>query len=96
LLCGLSVLLFSQQASKPKITIAGTPSEPIAVGTCTSSTFGYVELNGRRNGFTDAEFGNAMIAALHQGYVITVYPPTKSGIFVNQECNGSLNRLSGL
>jgi hypothetical protein len=87
--CGLSVVLFAQQPSKPKITITGVPSEPIAAGTCTSSTFGYLDLNGKRSDFTEAEFGKMIMPALRQGYVLTIYPPTKSGTFVNQECHGT-------
>lgn len=77
------------QPEKPQVTIMGVPSEPTPPGTCTSSTFGYLELNGKRTGFTDAEFGQMILPALRQGYVITIYPPTKRGIFVNQECHSA-------
>ena len=86
---GLSVLLFSQQPSKQNMTIHGSPSEPIATGSCVSTTFGYIELNGKTADFTDAEFGHVISAALRQGYVLTIYPPTKRGVFVNQECHPS-------
>ena len=89
LVCGLTILLFAQKPQQPKITIVGAPSEPIPTGTCTSSTFGYLELNGKTVEFTDAEFGQMIMPALRQGYVLTIYPPTKRGIFVNQECHNS-------
>lgn len=88
-LCGLSFILLAQEPTQPKMTIVGAPPEPIAEGTCTFSTFGYVKLNGKATEFSGAEFGNAVLAALRQGYVLTIYPPTKSGIFVNQECHGT-------
>jgi hypothetical protein len=84
-----TVLLFAQQPQKPSISISVVPSDPIPPGTCTSSTFGYVELSGRRTGFTDEEFGKAIQSALRQGYVLTIYPPTKRGIFINQECHSA-------
>jgi hypothetical protein len=90
LISGLSAILLAQQPSKPTgYTIEITPPEPIAVGACASSTFGYLELNGKRTDFTEAEFGRMILPALRQGYVLTIYPPTKSGIFVNQQCHNS-------
>src|ERR1039458_3754174 len=89
LVCGLTTFLLAQQPSNPKVRIEGSPSEPIANGTCTSSTFGYMELNGNSAGFSDAEFGKAIRAALRQGYVLTIYPPTKRGTFINQDCHGA-------
>jgi hypothetical protein len=80
----LVLVLFGQEPTKPKVTIKGIPSEPIAAGTCTSSTFGYLEWNGKRTDFTETEFGHMILPALRQGYVMTIYPPTKRGIFVNQ------------
>ena len=84
-----TVFLFAQQPQKPSISVSGAPNEPVQPGTCTSSTFGYLELSGKRAGFTDEEFGKAIQSALRQGYVLTIYPPTKSGIFLNQECHGA-------
>jgi hypothetical protein len=84
-----AMLLFGQKLQKPSVSVSGAPSEPIPPGTCTSSTFGYLELGGRRAGFTDEDLGKAIQSALRQGYVLTIYPPTKSGIFLNQECHGA-------
>lgn len=84
-----ALMLLAQQPKYAKLTsITGIPGEPIAAGTCTTSTSGYLELGGETSGFNDAEFGKAILSALHQGYVITMYPPTKNGIFLNQECHG--------
>jgi hypothetical protein len=85
----LALALFGQEPSKRGVTITPIPPEPIAVGTCTSSTFGYLEWNGKRTGFTEAEFGHMLMPALRQGDVLTIYPPTKSGTFVNSECHGT-------
>jgi hypothetical protein len=88
--CSLAALLvlalFGQEPSKPVIAgVKVLPSEPIPSGSCTSSTAGYIEKNGRTD-FTDAEFGQMILSALKGGYVLTLYPRTKSGIFIFQEC----------
>jgi|ERR1017187_2196810 hypothetical protein len=82
----LAFSLLGQQPNKPTISkITAVPSEPIPKGTCTSSTAGYLEKAGRTN-LTDAEIGKSVFGALRQGYIVTIYPPTKRGIFVNFEC----------
>src|ERR1700682_5450636 len=86
----LVVAMFGQEFHKPKIaSIKGVPSEPISPGKCTFSTFGYLEDHGKTNDFTEAEFGHMILPALRDGYVLTIYPPTKRGIFVNQECHSA-------
>lgn len=85
---GNAIFPSAQQSERPQMTITVAPSEPIAPGMCTSSTFGYLELNGKRADFSDADFGRAIMSALRQGYVVTIYPPTKSGVFLNQDCHG--------
>jgi len=78
---------FSQQLEKPRISnITTLPSEPILAGNCKSSTAGYLEMPSRRTDLTDAEIGHSISKALKDGYIITVYPKTKRGIFVNYEC----------
>ena len=76
-----------QQTTKPTIaSISGVPSEPMpTTGNCTSSTSGYLELH-RRTELTEAEIGKFVRSSLQNGYVVTIYPRTKSGIFVNMEC----------
>ena len=86
---GAVLIALAQQLSKPKMTIAVSPSEPIATGSCTVSTSGYLDLNGKTDSFTDEEIGKMIMPALRQGYVLTIYPPTKRGIFVNQECHSN-------
>ncbi len=83
----LALAMFGQEFQKPKIaSIKGVPSEPISPGRCTFSTSGYLEQHGKINDFTEAEFGRMILPALREGYVLTIYPPTKRGIFVNAEC----------
>ena len=84
-----TLMVFPQQGDKPKVSLSATPPVPVAAGTCTSSTSGYLDLNGKTAGFTDEEFGRMILPALRQGYVLTIYPPTKRGVFVSQECHGS-------
>jgi len=82
-------MTFAQQKEKNTVSISVLPPEPVAGGTCKSSTFGYLDFNGKTEQFTDEELGKMIMPALRQGYVLTIYPPTKRGIFVNQECHGS-------
>jgi hypothetical protein len=76
---------------RPRIaSITAVPSEPIPPGKCTYSTSGYLELkDGKTKDFSDAEFGQMILPALRDGYVLTIYPPTKRGIFVNSECRSA-------
>jgi hypothetical protein len=79
--------VIAQEITKPTIgNITVVPSEPIAPGTCTSSSAGYLEESGGRTKLTDREIGQTISAALKGGYVVTVYPPTERGIFVFYEC----------
>lgn len=82
-------ILFAQNANKPIVTMNPHPSEPIATGDCKNSSVGYLYLNGKSTDFTDEEFGKMIMPALRQGYVITIYPQTKRGIFVYQECHNT-------
>lgn len=81
-----ATVLFGQD--KPKISsVVGIPSEPIPPGKCTYSTSGYLETEaGKTQNFTDAEFGRLILPALQDGYVLTIYPPTKRGFFVSAVC----------
>lgn len=86
----LAIPLFAgaQQASKPQIgKVVGLPSDFTPSGNCASSTQGYLTMpkNGRAK-LTDSELGKSIRSALQQGYVITVYPETKNGVFADMEC----------
>jgi hypothetical protein len=86
----LAIPLFAggQQASKPQIgKIVGIPSDFGPSGNCTSSTQGYLTIpkNGRTK-LTDAEIGKAIRSDIQNGYVVTTYPETANGIFVDMEC----------
>jgi hypothetical protein len=70
---------------KPKINLQPLPSEPIPVGACTASWFGYLEKDSRTD-LTDAEIGEFVSKNLRDGYVITIYPKTKRGIFASLSC----------
>ncbi|MGB6721635.1 MAG: hypothetical protein WBE72_12625 [Terracidiphilus sp.] len=76
-----------QQVTKPAVEISLLPSEPIpTTGTCTSSTGGYLMDKHGQTHFTTAEFGKLIQSSLQNGYVMTVYPETKSGFFVSMKC----------
>jgi hypothetical protein len=82
----LALTVVAQEPSKPVIaTIKELPSEPILAGTCVSSTAGYLEKGGRTQ-LTEEEIGNAVFGALKEGYIVTLYPQSKRGVFVNFEC----------
>lgn len=70
----------AQEISKPQISnIAGVPSDRSFTGTCTASTQGYVDI-------PEAKMGKWLYSKLQEGYVITIYPKTHDGIFVDMEC----------
>jgi hypothetical protein len=81
------VPLNSQESNRPQISsIAVLPSDPVvASGNCTASTAGYLEIN-RRTKMTKAELGKFVDSSLRDGFVLTIYPETRRGIFVNMEC----------
>ena len=82
--------LFAQSANKPSITsITGLPSEPVKpTGTCKVSTQGYLEVNHRTN-LSQKQIGKLISKFVHDGYIVTIYPPTKDGIFVDLECTNA-------
>jgi hypothetical protein len=79
-----AISLDSQETLKPqaqirKITVL--PSEPIEpTGNCKTSTAGYLKKTSK------AEIASFVEPSLQDGYIVTLYPRTKSGIFVNMEC----------
>lgn len=82
----LAAIAFAQQPSKPQISgLTVLPSDPIVpTGDCTSSTAGYLEK------ITDNKLGAFVSKSLHDGYIVTVYPATKSGIFVAMQCTNTM------
>src|SRR5580704_9001126 len=84
--------LLGQDTNKPRIgNITVLPSDPIpTTGNCTTSRAGYLEKGGRTN-MTKAEIGEFVDSSLRDGYILTIYPQTKSGIFVNMECIAEKN-----
>lgn len=88
----LAGTLFAQQPSKPQISgITILPSDPVVpTGDCKSSTAGYLEQSRQRT-MTDQELGAFVSKSLHEGYIITVYPATKSGIFVAMQCTNTMS-----
>lgn len=92
LLLGAVPLLNSQETPRPQIDkITVLPSEPITpTGSCRSSTAGYLELKGKTK-LSETEIGKFVDSSLRDGYVVTIYPATKRGIFVNMECISTLD-----
>jgi hypothetical protein len=86
-LASIAISLFAQQASKPQIgSVTVLPSDPVVpTGNCKSSTAGYLEQSRQRK-MSDKEIGLFVSKSLHDGYIVTVYPATNSGIFVSMAC----------
>jgi hypothetical protein len=81
-----AIAVSGQELEKPRIVkIITVPSEPVLPGNCDSSIAGYLEIKGRTT-LTEAEIGHYIAMTQKDGYVLTIYPPTKEGIFVNVEC----------
>jgi hypothetical protein len=88
-LCALT--LSAQEPTKPQISkITALPAEaPLSLATCTASRSGYLEKKGTK--MKEAEMAKFITFSLREGYVLTIYPESKSGIFVNMECPASAN-----
>lgn len=92
LICAICCLLgeatvVSQKSGKRRIpTVTTVNSElPLSLATCKISYSGYLEMDGGTK-LTETEIGNFVNSNLREGYVLTIYPQSKSGIFVNMEC----------
>jgi len=80
-------VVFAQEISKPQIgNIAGVPSDKSFTGDCKASTQGYLEAQKGHLKLSEAEIGKFIQSNLHKGYIITIYPETKDGVFVDMEC----------
>jgi hypothetical protein len=80
--------LSGQEANPPhKVSMIGMPSEPVVPGACKSSTAGYLEKDGRTE-LSEAEIGHYVVSKLRNGYILTIYPQTQRGIFVDLDCTG--------
>jgi hypothetical protein len=84
LLCALT--LPAQESNKPQIRkITALPGDTaLSPPTCTASRQGYLESSGKK--MTEAEMARFVTSSLREGYVLTIYPESKSGIFVDMGC----------
>ena len=82
-----AITLFGQQFTKPRIkSITVAPGEPpLRTATCKSSSYGLLEINGRYN-LTATEIGEYVLADTRTGNILTIYPQSKSGMFVYARC----------
>lgn len=65
------------------ITVRG--EAPIHAPTCTASEYGYLHI-GDRTQLTTAELGDYWVSETAKGKILTIYPESKSGIFVYADC----------
>jgi hypothetical protein len=88
----VAISLFAKQASKPQISsVTVLPSDPIVPsGDCKASTAGYLDQS-RRRSMSDKEIGAFVSKSLHDGYIVSVYPATKTGIFVSMQCTNTMS-----
>jgi hypothetical protein len=92
LLIALCAVLAAQSPSKLETKIihvsAGAPgAPPLHDPTCTGSSVGYLE--SEADGHTDVtakEIGKYVLDHINSGTVLTIFPPTKDGIFVVVDC----------
>jgi hypothetical protein len=83
----LTIPIFAQEPSKPRISnIAAVPSDPASASSkCAASWSGYLEHKGKK--VTDAEISRFVTTSLRDGYVLTIYPETSNGVFVDMACS---------
>jgi hypothetical protein len=77
----------AQEPSRPRIAdISSMPSDSVkTTGSCKASTSGYL-LNKHGKKMSESEIGKYLVSGLRDGYVITVYPETENGVFVDMKC----------
>ena|ERR1700734_3604729 len=88
--------LLGQEAKRPhldEITVDVNREAPLHRQTCKHSSFGYLHF-GTRTDLTPSEVGEAILADLADGNVLTVYPQSKSGILVYAGCPLTADRES--
>lgn len=87
LLC--TVALSAQEPNKPQIsTVTATSHDaPLFAPNCTASRSGYLENNGKK--MTEAEMTRFVTSSLRDGYVLTLYPESKNGVFVEMNCTAA-------
>jgi hypothetical protein len=86
--------LLGQETVKPRISnVTAVPADAVPSGSCTASRSGYLETIGKEK-MTEAKLANFVSSSLRDGYVLTIYPETKNGIFVNMECT-AIQKLKG-
>lgn len=82
------VLMYSRQTESPSISVRISPSDkPLHAATCNASYSGY--LHNTKTGrpvISEDAIGKFIGEQLREGYVLTVYPPTSRGIWVNSDC----------
>jgi hypothetical protein len=90
LLCVVAVLtLAAQESNKPHISnIVGIPADAVPSGNCTASWAGYFESTGK-NKMTEAKLAKFVTSSLRDGYILTIYPETRNGIFVDMKCTAT-------
>jgi hypothetical protein len=72
-----------QQWHVDSVTVRG--ESPLLPATCKESGYGYLHL-GSRTKLTATEIGDHVLAGIGSGEILTIYPESKSGIFVYGEC----------
>jgi hypothetical protein len=81
-----AVTLLGQESTRPQISnITALPADAVPSGNCTASRSGYLETTGKEK-MTEAKLAKFVSSSLRDGYVLTMYPETKNGIFVNMQC----------
>jgi len=91
----LCVAILAAQESKPnigKITALST-DPPLIAAVCTASRSGYLEKDGKTK-MPETELATFIASSLHDGYIVTVYPESKRGIFVEMECSASTKAMA--
>jgi hypothetical protein len=83
-----SIAILGQDKAKiDKITVSvADPEEPaLHPATCQLPTYGYLHL-GTRTDLTPQEIGEYVVSALADGKVVTIHPPSKSGVYAYADC----------
>jgi hypothetical protein len=80
--------ILGQQWQAPtvkSVTVGVRRDPPLRTPSCKTSTYGYLHIN-ERTKLTSEEISQYIVAAIEDGATVTVYPESKSGIFVDVNC----------
>jgi hypothetical protein len=89
-----SLTAFSQETSKPALSIKLLPPNAVPAGTCKEDEYGYLDTSKGDNKwvpYTPLQIGGYLADRAKQGFVVTVYPQPNGRLWVAATCHRDAN-----